>query len=1015
MRGSDHGATNRIDGDDQAHRTSEYPPTVDDLTHPEGVISWFGEVPDHGAVAHGAAAASSDVVLAVRPVAIQPPPAPPEAARPWLVEPLDDPTSPPEVHAALAASVTDPTEERPPPPDLLDAHPEIRDEIDLWLPFWHLWALAERHDRPARALHQRLRQAHELLAQERSDVELVMGVGLLSWAAPSGAVIRRHLVTAPVATELDAVTGEVRAVASTGDLAVELDMVDAAGILDQTAVDQVVAWSKDYQGALADREAVEEMVRLLAVSLHGTATYRPTDERPEPGTAPVVTWAPALVARKRNIVIDLRETEPAPEPAPVPTSSPERRPSGFTFFDAEPPGVDASGADADSPEVEIEPEAEPDAAVGYFDDQQPSTVEDLLVEVSAAAAELADPQTFPPIEEPWAPLEPLGTAEHDAVVGSMREAAEETRGHTAPELDEHQEREARQEALLDTLASLRRERALIRKDLAAARSADAPPNLLPYEGSRARVAERLAAEAPAYAWIAPGRVHPGSSPPVSDAHLRHWVALRSDPNILADQDLATGELLAIHRLPTVSAFQSVIDDEERAHQKADSYGVSTTAMAEAVGGLSETLAVSMRAHVVDISAALGSVDITNHRWAADALREIRAGDAEPWLRRRAAVTALVSQAEELLASIDPNTSIKCAGPLTEYEQQAVALREWLAGGNDVKITDEGKPKKRIRVPRVVADSAGLLERVRVNGAPPSSTADLDAFLAWARAGARVNQLEDAWPSPVNLDGSESVRVRLDRHRVALAELDRLLMVRDKLTTLDAQFEAHGVRGVSFDDPSSVALFLEELDRAAAHHRAASASELVLRGERRVQPFLALDDPPDWAVAFSHAVRTRDALAYQQVRERVQYLNGLRENLHWCEGIESRLRPALGSIIDTVSDPDLSDEWARRVDDFAAAWRWVGAKAWLEEGEVLMRRVADELRLVDERIERTIARLWSLMGNTAESTEGQQARIDELTSELREVHSELDRLRTENAVLRQLGDMVPEPPRDLDDH
>ena len=570
------------------------------------------------------------------------------------------------------------------------------------------------------------------------------------------------------------------------------------------------------------------------------------------------------------------------------------------------------------------------------------------------------------------------------------------------------------ETLLDTLVSLRRERALIRQDLAAARTADAPPSLLPYAGSRARIAERLAAEAPDHAWIASARVVPGSSAPVSDEHLRHWVALRSDDSIRADQALATGELLATHRLPTVRAFQSVIDDEERAHLKADSYGTSTSAMAEAVAALAEPTAASMRAHVVEISAALGSVDITNHRWAADALREVRQGDAEPWLRRRAAVTALVTQAEELLASIDPNTSIKCPGPLAEYERQAVALREWLVGGNDIKITDEGKPKKRIRVPRVVADSAGLLERVRVNGAPPSSTADLDAFLAWARAGARVDQLEDAWPSPVNLDGSESVRVRLDRHRMALAELDRLLMVRDKLTALDAQFEAHGVAGVSFDDPSSVALFLEELDRAAAHHRAAAATDLVLRGERRVRPFLALPDPPDWAVAFSRAVRTRDALTYQQVRERVRYLNGLRENLQWCEGIESRLRPALGAIVDTVAEPELEDEWKRRADDFGAAWRWVGAKAWLEEGEVLIRRVADELRLVDDRIEQTIERLWALMNDERETSALADTRVDELTEELREAHYELDRLRTENAVLRQLGDMVPEPPSNLDD-
>ena len=998
MSGSDAGPTKETGGDHQARRASAYPLSVDDFVAPEGVVAWLGEVPDHIAVASALPGVETDVVLGVRPVPFQQPPAPPESVAAWVTEPFDDPTSPPEVRTAIAAEVTDTTGDRPPPPIVLDAHPDIRDEIDLWLPFWHLWALAERHDGPARALHARLRAAHESTTAD-NGLELVLAFGLLSWVADQGRTIRRHLVTAPVTTEVDVVSGEVRVVAN-GRLGVELDMVDPQEIQDAVVPAEVTAWTNEYAGAVTDRERIEENVRRLAVALRRDLTYRPTDERPEPTDVPVVTWAPALLLRRPDVVIDLRD-DPVREPTGPPGGAP--RPSGFTYFDE----VPSTGPTPDHVVSDDDVDAAPVA--GYFVDDQPSAVEERLDDVADAASA----PNFPPVEEPWAPAEPMADPAHDDVVDRMHDTAKETRDAATTEVATHQTLEARQESLLDALASLRRERTLIRQDLANARAAEAPAHLLPYAGSRARIAERLAAEAVDHAWIAAARVIPGSSAPVADSHMRHWVALRSDPKTLADQHLATGELLAIHRMPTVRAFQSVIDDEERAHQKADTYGHSTTAMAEAVGGLSETAAVSMRGLVVEISAALGSVDIANHRWAGDALRDIRAGESEAWLHRRAAVTALVTQAEELLAAIDTNTSVKCAGPMADHISQAVTLREWLAGGNEVKVTDEGRPRHRLRVPRVVADSAGLLERVRVNGTPPSSIADLDAFLAWARAGTVVEQLEDQWPSPVNLDGTDGVRVRLDRHRVALAELDRLLMVRDKLTSLDAQFGAHGVEGVSFDDPSSVALFLEELDRAAAHQRAAAATELVLRGERRVQPFLELPTPPDWAQAFSRAVRTRDALAYQQVRDRVQYLNGLRENLQWCEGIEGRLRPALGSILDTVSEPNLRDEWARRADSFGAAWRWVGAKAWLEEGEVLIRRVAEELRVVDGRIDQTIDRLWALIHHERDENAQWSERVDELAAQLRAAQDELDRLRTENAVLRQLGDMVPERPDDLD--
>lgn len=969
MSGSDAGPTMQTGGDHQAQRATAYPLSVDDFVAPEGIVSWLGDVPDHAAVSLALSGVETDVVLAVRPVPFQQPPDPPASVAPWVAEPIGDPTSPPAVRTAIAAQVTDTTGDRPPPPLVLDTRPDIRDEIDMWLPFWQLWALAERHDSPARSLHQRLRAAHDATAAD-SDLELVLAFGLLSWSTDDGRAIRRHLVTAPVTTEVDVVSGEVRVLVN-GRLTVDLDMVDPHEIHDTIAATEATASTGRYAGAVTNREDVEEMVRGLAVALRRDLAYRPTDERPEPASSPVVTWAPALLLRRLARVIDLRD-DSVREPTESSAGGPP--PSGFT----------------------------------YFVDDQPSAVEERPDDVADVAAA---PQ-FPPVEEPWAPLEPVADPSHDDVVDRMHDTAKETRDAVSTEVASHQTLEARQESLLDSLASLRRERTLVRQDLANARAAEAPDYLMPYAGSRARIAERLAAEAVDHAWIAAARVIPGSSAPVADSHMRHWVALRSDPDTLADQHVAAGELLAVHRMPTVAAFQAVIDDEERAHQKADSYGPSTTAMAEAVDGLSETAALSMRGLVVEISAALGSVDIANHRWAGDALRDVRSGEPDVWLHRRAAVTALVTQAEELLATIDANTSVTCAGPTSEHISQAVTLREWLAGGNDVKITDEGRPRHRLRVPRVVADSAGLLERVRVNGTPPSSTSDLDAFLAWARAGTVVEQLEDQWPSPVNLDATESVRARLDRHRVALAELDRLLMVRDKLTTLDAQFDAHGIEGVSFDDPASVALLLEELDRAAANNRAAGATELVLRGERRVQPFLEQPTPPDWAQAFSRAVRTRDALAYQQVRDRVQYLNGLRENLRWCEGIERRLRPALGSILDTVSEPDLGDEWARRADSFGAAWQWVGAKAWLEEGEVLIRRIAEELRVVDGRIEQTIERLWASIHHGDGTKPPSVEQVDELSHELRNARDELDRLRTENAVLRQLGDMVPERPDSL---
>ncbi|MEM7285521.1 MAG: hypothetical protein AAF480_04145 [Actinomycetota bacterium] len=981
MRGSEDGALKQPGGDDPAAGDAGSPRPSDD---PDSIIVWFAELADHAAIS---AAPTGDVVLAVRPVEFQPHPEPSARIAPWLTGALDDPTSPPEVLAAIAAPVTDPTDDRPPPPMLLDAHPDVRDEIELWMPFWQLWALAERHDKPARVLQAQLRGAHDVLAASDADNELVLAVGLLAWTPDGEPSIRRHLFVTPVTTEIDVVSGEVRVLTTGGMAAVELDSI-AGRIMDPPVADDVAEWAKQYSGPLNDRHEVEHHVRRLTTALTREATYRPTDERPEPGPDPVVSWAPALILRRRAA---LKIAPPPPPPKPA-EEQPEPSPTAPTE-----PSLESS----------------PASVVGYFDDQEAATAVDTVTGDEPEIETDRPVEAFPPIEVPWADPEPVD-ADSEIVAEQMADAARQTReSPPAAAGGDRDDRSDRQEALLATLDALRRERDHIRADIAAARAADGPEGLVPYTGSRARIAERLAAEAEDHAWIATARVLPETAAPVSDGHMRHWVALRGDPAIVADADVAIGELLAPHRLPSVEAFERVIDDEERAHQRADSYGTSMTPMAETVGRLSESAAAGMRELVVDISSALGSVDITAHRWAAGALSDLRAGRPEEWMNLRAKVTALVAQAEEQLLGVDPNTSIRCSGAMADLVQQALTLRDWLDAGNAMRVNSDGRPQRRLRIPAVVADSAGLLERVRVNGAPPSSSADLDGFLSWARAGALVEQLETLWPSRINLDATDSVRVRLDRHRAGLAELDRLLLVRDKLAALDAQFRAHEIEGVSFEVPASVALFLEEVDRVGAHHRAVAATDLVIKGERRVQPFLDLADPPDWAVAFSRAIRTRDALAYAQVRDRVIYLDSLRENLRWCEAIEARLRPALGSIIDDVSDPARRDEWARRAGGFDAAWRWVAAKAWLEQGEATIRRHGDELRLVDERIDRCIGDLWRLVPH-GQAIGAPDDDTDDLRARLRDAEQEADQLRTENAVLRQLGDMVPERPSDLDE-
>ncbi|WP_241834378.1 AAA domain-containing protein [Pseudofrankia asymbiotica] len=187
------------------------------------LVVWLAQLP--GGLSLFEHATAGEVALEAPAAAVLPSPPPlPDALAGWVVlpEPGDVPSdSPPLRETSLRSRAGwpdgiplrpggQPVVEGLTEPVRLVDRPEVPQAYQDWLPTWQIWAARARADADRRALHGVLHSVAGRLAQEGDGLELVLATGLLSWRAPDGRTLRRHLLTTRLAVEVDPITSAIR-------------------------------------------------------------------------------------------------------------------------------------------------------------------------------------------------------------------------------------------------------------------------------------------------------------------------------------------------------------------------------------------------------------------------------------------------------------------------------------------------------------------------------------------------------------------------------------------------------------------------------------------------------------------------------------------------------------------------------------------------------------------------------------------------------------------------------------
>ena len=522
----------------------------------------------------------------------------------------------------------------------------------------------------------------------------------------------------------------------------------------------------------------------------------------------------------------------------------------------------------------------------------------------------------------------------------------------------HEEETRRRTAARDT-ARLRVAELTERiRALRAAETEVHPPIADGYEGTKARIAERLRQDGPACDWMpTPFPAHAPIDPPLPVGELvelRRLLAAGTPERVARLRQLFPD----MSSVPTGVAIRALVDAEAAAAVKARD---AATELSVALSALDHEDLAAIRTEVDRSHGAIHAVGLDRDPAAwPDDWRRRAIGDG--LARRELGVWHQLAQlgghaavAQDRLNSIglrsvalppfDPHGPGSFVGQLNAGR----ALSAHLAAGNELK--------KRFR-PAVQKRAERLLEGAAVDGALVTNGAQLHCVMATLEAEHTATVLAAHWGLVgVYLDPSLPIPRRVAQLVDLATALDNVLAVVAARDAAEHRLAARGVR-VPLGSPRDWFGFAGALSAVQARLEAERATQalrdLAARFDLEAQSPAAAPE----IGRLGAAVVERDVDAYEATLRALAGAPAEQAEQRRCDELDDRLRGAHPVLADLLARTCRGDEWDRRLGSFPSAWAWGKAKTFFDGARApgLEDRLAAELRDAVDRVGRTTAEL-----------------------------------------------------------
>lgn len=939
-------------------------------------VLWFGDLPEHPAIT----AVHREVdpepgqdLLVMARVPHRPAPEPGEL-RPWLDGEFDNPDEGPRLREPV-------DEEDDPVP------PEVRDAFDLWRAKWSRWAEQERVDRPARAAYNRLFSTYVSSTGCSEELEFVVAVGCLAWAPDGHEVVKRHLVTAPAVVHFDDKTGGLTVGQAEGGT-VELDMLDPGLVPNSQHISQARDLVRLLEAPLPQRDGAGALAQRLVHALDGNGTYLDEDAPPQPGPHAVASFAPALILRKRSKqgMVDILDTiagrlaeSDAVSDGLLPLIDPDHRPAAA--------GTTGSGALVqvdDEPflpmpvnEVQLRILKKVDTSAQTLVQGPPGTGKThtaaaLLCHLLAQGKRvLVTAHTDRALREVRAKLPRSIAPLAVSVIGTSRsdmsdlKVAVEQISHMAGEYDPEVARQDI-EGHLAAIDRLRRDRASLHRRLVDARAHEVAEHVVHgYRGTLAAIAQRVEADHERHGWlIGLVDVAVDSKPPIGAGEMVEWHNHLLDGALRADEEDARLRRLPPDAVPGPDDFAALVAAERAAVSAEAGFAdlIGHPAF-DAMRRLGEAARTGVRQRLDALASEAEDLSRRREDWMDDALSDVRTGRAAIWRSRAQQISELVARATPLVDRLGPLTEVAAAGELGQLIALATALRAHVGDGGRLKTNLDGSPKTGAFSPKVVKQAQALFERARVDGMPPTTAEQLDAFLTWAAATRSRDALDKAWPESARIPAEDTLRERLQWHTTELAQLVRVLELGAALEAEQRRFVGLGLPRPDWHDLHAVQTYARVVDAAAATDARAAATAPLTRLQEVVDEVARWSDAAPCVGALRKSVGDRDHELYAASHRRLLRLVEVHHAVRRRDEIASSVRESAPGVLAAVERDPGARKWADLLPEWEQAWAWAATRAWVagqarEDVNNLQTLVTATEERIRDQVERLAAvRAW----------------------------------------------------------
>jgi very-short-patch-repair endonuclease len=948
-------------------------------------VLWFGQLPAHPAIRsghHEDAPEPDAALLTVERVAHQDPPEPEAELQPWLDGEWDDPTTPPRLREAIGEG-----EQR----TTLDDMPDIRDVHAEWVARWSPWAEGELADRLVRNIYNDLFSAYVTAAGHAEELELVVGVGCLSWAPPGHYLIRRHLVTVPAAVHFDDDTGRLslHQTEVADGMNVELDMLDPGLVSNPQHVVQIRSEAREVDVAVVRRDVVGGVVRRLVHALDGDAAYVDEDDPQKPVVHAVAAFAPAVILRRRSRqgIVDILDSVAAqlansgvvPDGL-LPLVDPDHRPTAERS--PEPGALVELDADPFLPlpvnDQQLRVLAQVDAKAQTLVQGPPGTgkthtVAALLSHLLAQGKRvLVTAHTDRALKEVRAKLPESIAPLAVSVVGSSRsdlaelKVAVERISHMAGEYDIEVARRAVEDHLA-AIDELRRHRAgLYRRLLDARRDEVAQHEVGDYHGTLAAIAQRVEGEGERHGWVIDLTAVTDIVPsPVAAGDILDWYRSVVDDALNADEPESRLRLLSLADVPEPEVFVALATAERQAISAEEEHDSLTRHTAfDAVRRLDQATRTLLRQRLNEFAREAKDLSRRREEWMNDALSDVLAGRATIWRSRGNQVTQLIGRVGPLVDRLGPLTEVDVGDvELGTLVALAGSLCAHLGDGGSLKTNPDGSPKTGAFAPKAVKQAQPLFQAVRVNGVPPTAADQLDGFLTWAEATRTLGALDKAWPDSVHIPAEDTLSERLQWHMTELTQLRRVLALGEALEAEERGLAGLGLPRPNWTDLDAVQTYARLVDAAAASDARTAATMPLLEVVRTIADVAQWADAAPSVKHLAHAAEKRDHESYAAAYQRLVRVTDVARLARRRDEIAARLIRLLPGLYEAVSADPRDPAWGEKLADWDAVWGWAVARAWVlgrcaEDVNTLQAEVLRAEGEVRRRVERLAAeRAW----------------------------------------------------------